>query len=78
MGRKVSPPDLPYFSNSEKRSKPIPGLEDPRDAAAYVADMLIELRNVADTANLTFLAFLLDIAFEEAIANASRYPPSDE
>ena len=37
-----------------------------KDVAEYSADMLAELRDIATKAGLTFLAYLIQVAFEEA------------
>ncbi len=39
---------------------------NPAETAQYIADMLVDLRSLADSANHQFLAFLLDLAAEEA------------
>lgn len=43
-----------------------------REAAEYIAGLLDGLRAVADTANLTFLTYLLAMALEEAQAEKTR------
>ncbi len=40
----------------------------PRDAASYVHEMTIELKGIAESARLSFLAHLLDLAIEESAA----------
>jgi hypothetical protein len=44
----------------------------PREAAAYIADLLDELKSIADGAGLTFVAYLLAMAEEEAQTVKSR------
>ena len=43
-----------------------PDVNDPRQVAAYVADVTLEMRNLARNANLTFLSYLLEMSFQEA------------
>ncbi|MBL4759030.1 MAG: hypothetical protein JKY32_15805 [Rhizobiales bacterium] len=38
---------------------------DPHEAAEYIGDMAIGLRQLADQSDLTFLAYLLDLVYEE-------------
>ncbi len=40
----------------------------PRDAASYVYEMTVELKGIAESARLSFLAHLLDLAIEESAA----------
>ncbi len=40
----------------------------PRDAASYVHEIAIELKGIAESARLSFLAHLLDLAIEESAA----------
>jgi hypothetical protein len=40
----------------------------PRDAAGYVYEMTVELKGIAESARLSFLAHLLDLAIEESAA----------
>lgn len=62
----------PYHKNFEK---------DPQDQelAQYIADMLIEMRNMAKTAGFKTLWGLLEISFCEAfsIANKVAIPPGE-
>jgi hypothetical protein len=39
---------------------------DPARVAAYIGDMTIGLRELADQSDLTFLAYLLDLVYEES------------
>jgi hypothetical protein len=57
---------------------PAPGFSSPEvvfktseDAAEYISGMLIELRGIASSSSLEFLAFLLDMAYEEAVQRSS-------
>jgi len=38
----------------------------PRDAASYIHEMAIEMKDIAETARLSFLAYLLDLVIEES------------
>jgi hypothetical protein len=38
----------------------------PHDAASYVNEMAIELKGIAESAKLSFLAYLLDLVIEES------------
>ena len=38
----------------------------PRNAAGYIHDMSIELKDIAESARLSFLAYLLDLVIEES------------
>jgi hypothetical protein len=40
----------------------------PRDAASYVHEMAIELKGIAESSRLSFLAHLLELAIEESAA----------
>lgn len=44
---------------------------DQREAASYIQDMSIGMRNIANDSGLTFLAYLLDMAAEQAESNAN-------
>ena len=50
-----------------------------RQLAQYIADMLLELRNMAKSAGLTTLLGLLELSFCEAfsIANKVEIPPGE-
>ena len=45
---------------------------DPREVAAYIADVSLEMRNMAKRANLAFLAYLLEMVFQEAFDLSQR------
>ncbi len=51
---------------NETAHGPAPDTGDPAQIAAYVADVTLEMRNLAKNANLTFLAYLLEMSFQEA------------
>jgi len=50
-----------------------------RDTAQYITDMVLELRNLARSAELKTLSGLLEIAFYEAfsLANKVEIPPAE-
>ncbi len=63
-------------SGSEKALAPgVSGGLGRREAAEYIAGLLNGLKEVADTAGLTFLTYLLAMALEEAQAEKSREQP---
>ena len=49
--------------------------KDQRQTAAYISDMLLELRLVAQAARLRHLTYLLELAIYEAFEIANRKPP---
>lgn len=55
--------------NSSAQSRRTP---DPRDTANYIADMVLEMRNMAKAAGLTTLLGLLEVTFYEAFSVANR------
>jgi hypothetical protein len=50
-----------------------------RDTAQYIADMVLELRNLARTVDLKTLQGLLEVSFYEAFSAANRVeiPPEE-
>ena len=48
------------------RNKSAGAPEDPLEMAAYIAEITLEMRNMATNAGLPFLAYLLEMAFQEA------------
>ena len=42
------------------------GIESPRQVATYIADVSLELRNIARGAGFEFLSYLLEMTFQEA------------
>ena len=51
------------------------GLADdrsPEEVAGYIADMVLQLRNMAKEKDLDFLAYLLEMSFQEAFDLSSR------
>lgn len=51
--------------NRERGNNPKPVSH--RDAASYVHEMAIELKGIAESAKLSFLSYLLDLAIEESL-----------
>jgi hypothetical protein len=47
-----------------------------RDAAEYIASLLAGLKKVAANADLSFLAYLIEAALEEAQSERTRGNPS--
>jgi hypothetical protein len=43
----------------------------PEEVAGYIADMVLQLRNMAKQKDLDFLAYLLEMSFQEAFDLAS-------
>ncbi len=54
-------------------------VDSQRETAQYITDMVLELRNLARTAELKTLSGLLEIAFYEAfsLANKVEIPPAE-
>ena len=44
----------------------------PEEVAGYIADMVLQLRNMAKEKELDFLAYLLEMSFQEAFDLSSR------
>lgn len=53
---------LPVLSSNQKQ-----------EAAEYIRDMILGLRELADSSDQVFLAYLLDMAYEEAASSASKH-----
>jgi len=47
---------------------------DPAGVAAYIGDMTISLRQMAEQSGLSFLAYLLDLAYEESTIVVRKVP----
>ncbi len=48
---------------------------DPQVTAEYIGDMVIGLRQLADQSNLAFLAYLLDLVYEETTIITRKSSP---
>lgn len=76
-GHKISHSEAPFLVNFDESHKPSQGesSEFPVDAKAvaeYSAQILSELRHLASGAKLTFLAYLIQVAVEEAKIQADN------
>jgi polyhydroxyalkanoate synthesis regulator phasin len=54
------------------------GKIDVRETAQYISDMMLELRNMAKSAELKTLQGLLEVSFYEAFTVANKVDISDE
>jgi len=45
---------------------------DKVETAAYISDILLQLRNMAKAADLKFLVYFLEMAFQEAFSQSTR------
>lgn len=45
---------------------------DQQETAAYIADIVLQLRNMAKRADMKFLAYFLEMAFQEAFTQSTR------
>ncbi len=43
-----------------------PASASTEETAAYIADVTLQMRNIANRANMKFLAYLLEMSFQEA------------
>jgi len=48
------------------------------ETAAYISDIVLQLRNLAKAADLQFLVYFLEMAFHEAFSQSTRERKSDE
>jgi len=64
----------PHSNVAGKRIPP------PKDTAQYIADMVLELHNIAKGAGLRPLQSLLELSFHEAfsVANRVEVPPHEQ
>lgn len=64
---------------SQSRSFAAPPIEA-RQAAQYIAEMILELRNIAKSANFKALQGLLEVSYYEAFsaAHPPAIPPGEE
>ena len=52
---------------------PVPADDrSPEEVAGYIADMVLQLRNMAKEKELDFLAYLLEMSFQEAFDLSNR------
>ena len=61
------------------RESQLGSVDTQKETAQYITDMVLELRNLARTAELKTLSGLLEIAFYEAfsLANKVEIPPAE-
>ena len=45
---------------------------DKVETAAYISDIVLQLRNMAKAADLKFLVYFLEMAFQEAFSQSTR------
>ncbi len=50
---------------------------DKVETAAYISDIVLQLRNMAISADLKFLVYFLEMAFQEAFSQSTRTDSSD-
>lgn len=60
-------------SNTVTQSSSLPEPIDPKAVAEYSAEILTQLRDLASAAGHTFLAYLIQVAVEEAKIQASEH-----
>jgi hypothetical protein len=69
------------FEDEFQEPLPVPPLDEPdippADVAQYVERMCAELTSLSERSGLAFLAYLLEVAREEARLNAPPPPPTD-
>ncbi len=80
-GQAINPPEKKFrLHMSEPKQAPNGDASDApvgaKAVAEYSADILTELRDLATGAGLTFLAYLIQVAFEEAKIQAAE--PEDK
>ncbi|NJM35659.1 MAG: hypothetical protein HC850_14255 [Rhodomicrobium sp.] len=76
-GQEITPSEKKVISPSSDTKQPPQGSAeegpiDPKDVAEYSAEILTELREMASAAGLTFLAYLIQVAVEEAKIQAAE------
>ncbi len=47
---------------------------DQVETAAYISDIVLQLRNMARAADLKFLVYFLEMSFQEAFSQSTREP----
>ena len=80
MDRRRAEAPKPVAVLVETGHQPLPSLADrQRDMAEYIADMILELRNLARTAKLHSIMVPLEFAYYEAFGFAHRVevPPAE-
>lgn len=75
-GQKITPARKNYIlhmseAETETQITPLEGPEGAKAVAEYSAEILTELRDLANGAGLTFLAYLIQVAVEESKIQAN-------
>ncbi len=67
------------LGGSFEGKSPLKRKPDPRETAQYIADLVLELRNMAKSADHKTLQGLLEVSFYEAFSAANRVeiPPEE-
>ncbi len=60
------------LKNSQAKQNNLRKKIDPKDTAQYIADMVLELRNLAKDDDLLALRNLLELCFYEAFSTANK------
>jgi hypothetical protein len=82
-GRQITMTKYSIHQNNHKSQTTqkcsLKGAIDPRETAQYIADTVLELRNMAKGGNFTTLQGLLEVSFYEAFSAANRVeiPPGE-
>ncbi len=63
---------------SDEPAQPEGIATDARQTAHYIADMVLELRNLSNRSDQRFLSYLLELAYYEAFTIANRLEPTPE
>ncbi len=76
--QELTPSEAPFLSKQNDQPKlpvstPSGAPVGPKAVAEYSADMLNQLRDLAHGAGLTFLAYLIQVAVEEAKIQAEEH-----
>jgi hypothetical protein len=76
-GHKIALSDSPFVLNDNELKTPaLPNFADdpisPKDVAEYSEELLAQIRDLASAAGLTFLAYLVQVAVEEARIQAGK------
>jgi len=61
-------PDIKKTGSAQTGSAQLDKIE----TAAYISDIVLQLRNMAKAADLKFLVYFLEMAFQEAFSQSTR------
>ena len=64
----IAAQDILNKSNDTKQN--LPHTLDKAETAAYISDVVLQLRNMAKSADLKFLVYFLEMAFQEAFSQS--------